>query len=223
MAAAQNDSWLHARIAGRVYQDDRISVRVPPGWSVAIDNEVGGPERGAILRKGKYTLRLCTGCAQVSGIAGGRFSEISAMVQPWYRMDPGAKPMPCGVEEKTRTSEMLNRIDFLYRRDPAHPYREDFDDCREPSTNATVWYGSYFEENCSGAGEDAECGGYFLHRPWLAAGPACDSQCPPDEMAFALTYDTANLDRLPHKNDPELNRVLGEASAIVKSVLYKRD
>lgn len=197
-------------------------MQVPADWSLAIDEDEVDRAQGAILRKDKYILRLCTACIQVSGIIGGRFSEISRMVQPWYRLDAGALPSPCGAQEKSKAAELLDRVDFWYRRDPSHPYREDYDDCREPRTKATVWYGSYFEENCTQAG-DSDCGGYFLHRSFLAAGPACDSDFPLDEMAFAMTYDTTNLDRLPHKDDPVLKQVLREASAIVNSIHYKRD
>jgi hypothetical protein len=41
-------------------------------------------------------------------------------------------------------------------------------------------------------------------------------------MAFGLTYDTTDPNQLPRKGDPELNEVLREASAIVRSVQYRR-
>ena len=40
-------------------------------------------------------------------------------------------------------------------------------------------------------------------------------------MAFALTYDETDLDQLPHKGDLELNRMLIEATNIVRSVHFK--
>jgi hypothetical protein len=40
-------------------------------------------------------------------------------------------------------------------------------------------------------------------------------------MAFALTYDETDLDQLPRQGDPELNRVLIEATNIVRSVHFK--
>jgi hypothetical protein len=214
-AGAQN---LHTKLTGRFYADDKISVTAPTTWSIAID-EADGMHRGAILRQGKYILRLCTSCTQVSGIVGGRFSEISGLVQPWYRVDPAANQAPCGQQRSTRISEQLNRIDFWFRRDPAHTYDEEADDCRQPKTTATVWYGSYFEENCSFAATGQDCGGYFLHLLWLT-GQHARAQAPTDEMAFALTYDETDLDQLPHKGDPALNRVLVEATNIVRSVHF---
>lgn len=67
-------------------------------------------------------------------------------------------------------------------------------------------------------GED--CGGYFLHLNWLT-GQHLRSLDPSDEMAFALTYDETDLDQLPHKGDLELNRLLIEATNIVRSVHFK--
>jgi len=206
-------------ITDRTYADDKINVTAPATWSVAID-DVDGIHRGATLRKGRYILRLCTSCTQVSGIVGGRFSEIAGLVQPWYRVDPLANPAPCGQQRSARISEQLNRIDFWFRRDPAHLYDEDADDCRQPKTTATVWYGSYFSDNCSYAATGEDCGGYFLHLNWLT-GQHARQLAPTDEMVFALTYDETDLDQLPHNGDPELNRVLIEATNIVRSVHFK--
>ena len=209
---------LHMRVSGHTYADDKISVTAPAAWTIAIDD--ADPPRGAILRKEKYVLRLCTSCTQVSGIAGGRFNEIAGLVQPWYRVDPLAKGIPCGEQRSTRISQQLNRIDFWFRRDPAHAYDEDADDCRQPKTTATVWYGSYFEDNCSSAATGQDCSGYFLHLIWLSGQPV-GTLALTDEMAFAMTYDETDLDQLPHKGDPELNRVLIEATDIVRSVHFK--
>lgn len=210
---------LHVRVIGHTYADDKISVIAPVTWTIAIE-EADGIHRGAILRKGKYMLRLCTSCTQASGIVGGRFSEISGMVQPWFRVDPGANPAACGQQRSSKISEQLSRIDFWFRRDPAHLYNEDADDCRQPETTATVWYGSYFEDNCSYAATGEDCGGFFLHLNWLT-GQHARTLALTDEMAFALTYDETELDQLPHQGDPELNRVLIEATNIVRSVHFK--
>jgi hypothetical protein len=221
---SQDNFQLHAKLAGRSYRDDKIEVRAPEDWNIAIGYETttGSAQvtfaRGAVLRKGKYVLQLCTGCGQVSGIAGGRFNEIAGMVQPWYREDSGAMPSPCGKQETSRVSNLLDRVDFWYQRDPAHIFNKDADDCREPRTAATVWYGSYFEEHCPPSAVTVDCGGFFLNHARLTGQPDAAM----DEMAFALTYDTTNPNELPRKSDPELNQVLREATAIVRSVRYHR-
>ena len=219
-AGAQDSSLPHRNVTGHTYTDDKISVEAPGDWTIAID-DLDGTHRGAILRKGKYVLRLCTACGQASGIMGGRFNEIAGLVQPWYRLDPGAKGSPCGNEKDTRISQRLDRVDFWFRRDPAHTYDEDADDCRQPKTTATIWYGSYFAEHCSYAATGEDCGGYFLHRDWLVHAHA-GKEFPIDEMAFAMTYEEDDLDQLPHQYDPELQQVLREATTIVRSVRYKK-
>lgn len=222
---SQDDFHLHAKLTGHTYRDDKIEVRAPEDWSITVRTATSSGSahvtfaRGAVLRKGKYILELCTGCGQVSGIVGGRFSEIAGMVQPWYRMDPGAMPVPCGKQETTKASNLLDRVDFWFRRGPAHVFDDDADDCREPRTTAAVWYGSYFEEHCSVRAVPEDCGGYFLDHSRLTGQPGAGY---PDQMAFGLTYDTTDPNQLPRKGDPELNEVLREASAIVRSVQYRR-
>jgi hypothetical protein len=221
LAVAQSSYDLHPRIDGRTYHDDKISVRVPAGWALSIDQQdLGGGQtltHGLVLRHGRYVLRLCTGCAQVSGIVGGRFAEIAGMVQPWFRSDAGANPSYCGKPVTTHISAQIDRIDFWFRRDPAHVYNEDADDCRQPRTTATVWYGSYFAERCPAGMVGRDCGGYFLHLDWLTRH---DPDNPTNEMAFALTADADSPDGMPLQSDPELARILREASAIVGSAQF---
>ena len=64
-----------------------------------------------------------------------------------------------------------------------------------------------------------DCGGYFLDHSRLTGQPGAGY---PDQMAFGLTYDTTDPNQLPREGDPELNEVLREASAIVRSVQYHR-
>jgi hypothetical protein len=219
---ARSDHHLRARIKNGLYEDEKISVQIPAAWNPTINGEVRNGSANAIglvLRKDRYILRLCTGCAQTSGIVGGRFSEIAGLVQPWYRADPEAKPFPCGKREINKISTLLDRIDFWYRRDLRHPSEVDADDCHEPNTTATVWYGSYFAERCPPAvAQGYDCGGFFLHSHWLAKSRADD---PFNEMVIALTYDASGPDSLPRREDRELRQILREATAIVRSVHFR--
>jgi len=114
-----------------------------------------------------------------------------------------------------QTSSLLDRVDLWYTRDPTHPTNPANGDCHEPTTTATVWYGSYFTQHCSKAfTEEDGCGGYFLTDMTVQPTGGVN------EMAFALTYYTTDPNQLPHKNDPELARILREASGIVASVHY---
>lgn len=220
LALAQNQN-LHPRIDRGTYSDGKITLRIPVGWTPSIDQQSGSGGltlRGLVLRHGRYILRLCTGCAQVSGLPGGRFSEIAPMLQPWFRADAGANPSACGEPATTRITAQLVRIDFSFHRSPGHIYSDDNDDCRAPHTTDPVWYGSYFEETCPGVPAGADCGGYFLHLDWLTRHSATN---PVDEMAFALTADANAPDAMPLQSDPELHRILSEASAIVASVQFR--
>lgn len=218
-ATAQDDVFndqsgnLRPSIRGQVYKDDKISVQVPASWQVSILRWANTPRMGAELRKGNYILRLCTGCGQASGVVGGRFAEIAGLVQPWARADEPSPP--CGTEQRTPVTGKMERVDFWFRRDPDHEVSDANRFCQQPETTDTVWYGSYFAERCSDAGQQAyaECGGFFLHRAWLTKKTEDI-----DEMAFGLTYETSDLDRLPRRNDLKLQEILDEAAAIVRSV-----
>ena len=41
-------------------------------------------------------------------------------------------------------------------------------------------------------------------------------------MVFAITYKTMDPDELPHRNDPELTKILAEANSIVASIHYQK-
>ena len=104
---SQDDFHLHAKLTGHTYRDDKIEVRAPEDWSITVRTATSSGStqvtfaRGAVLRKGKYILELCTGCGQVSGIVGGRFSEIAGMLPSpgiaWIR-----EPCPCLVASRRR-------------------------------------------------------------------------------------------------------------------------
>jgi hypothetical protein len=221
-AFAQADFGVHSHLAGQTYEDDKIRVAVPPDWTVAVDSATTtgarqlAYDKGATLRHGRYILTLCTSCGQASGVRGGRFSEIAGMVQPWYRDE--APALPCGDQETSKASSTLDRVDFWYTRKTAHPSNVANNDCHEPRTTATVWYGSYFTQHCTKPLTDEECGGFFLVN--MTSPPPSDGGL--NEMVFALTYETMDPNELPHSNDPELAKILAEANAIVASLHYHK-
>ena len=109
-------------------------------------------------------------------------------------------------------------MDFWFRRDPQHIYNEGDNDCRQPQILDTVWYGSYFGERCPQNQKSGACGGYFLEHDRLTGKRSAGI----NEMVFAMTYKTSNLNELPRQGDPHLQQILQEASAIVKSIHYVR-
>jgi hypothetical protein len=174
------------------------------------------------LRKGRYILHLCSSCAQASGIQGGRFSEIAALVQPWARKDEPSPP--CGQVEAGNRAGKLNRQDLYYTRPAgnAPPAESESEMCVIPKTHKTLWYGSFFAQPCIARQQETYgCPGFFLQLS-LLAGKTANTQNPvADEMAFGLSYETKNVDALPEKGDQRLTAILREAGAIVASVTYR--
>ena len=90
--------------AGRhIFEDDRIRVEIPAGWSIHTATEhVSGDKPfelpiGALLTKGKYRIYLLTHKQQASGIEGGRFSEVVNYVSTWIDMSESPW-LPCPSE-----------------------------------------------------------------------------------------------------------------------------
>jgi hypothetical protein len=207
---------LHGRLEGQTYTDDKIQVTAPSGWTIESSN-------GAVLRKGRYVLSLCSNCGQASGIRGGRFSEIAALVQPWARKEEPSGP--CGKQElSSHHAGKLDRLDLYYTRpaDDTPPTEMESQLCVIPKTHKTLWYGSLFTQRCKlPLHSQEDCGGYFLQQSSLA-GKAIGPQSPvEDEMAFGLSYETKTVDSLPEKGNRRLVEILREANAIVASVIYR--
>jgi hypothetical protein len=219
-----------------VYEDDRIRVVIPDGWtlskpsatfttltgdSVTKDTET---VPGALLTKGKYKLYLLAHHGQASGVQGGRFGEISAYVAPW--LDTNSTCVWYIHPETTKVTGKLSRVDNYY--DTAHPAVQITKDerpvnCGAPSAPGVFWYGSYFQQTCPALAktpEDTDCGGYFLFYPDLI-GEHADNMAASAEMTFSLSYDTTDPTASPRQGDANLQEMLDEASAIVKSITYK--
>jgi hypothetical protein len=77
----------------RIYQDDRILVKIPPGWSSKpVYSTVTGDQTyqepvGVILSGGPFELYFLTHYGHASGVIGGRFGEIATYVAPWMKDD----------------------------------------------------------------------------------------------------------------------------------------
>jgi len=216
-----------------VFEDDRMRVEIPVGWSVQPATEhVSGDKPfespiGALLSKGKYRLYLLTHQEQASGIEGGRFSEVVQYISPW--IDMGESPwLPCPSEiqgSEAVTDNKLTRQDLYF--DTAHASKKALADCGNPRVRGTLWYGSYFVETCHGKDTPRACGSFFLTyqdlsgknpQPRTVNGSTTSDEW---QMVYAMTFDTKTPNSLPMKNDPGLLAVLREASVIVGSIVYK--
>jgi hypothetical protein len=232
-AASRAHSQSPAAQSPNVYEDDRISVAIPDGWTLSkptgVFTTVAGVSStqivpGALLTKGKYKLFLLTHHGQASGVQGGRFGEISDYVSPW--LDANSTCASYIHPAQTKITAKLSRVDNFY--DTAHPDVQFTAPkrprkCGAPSAPGVFWYGSYFQQTCpalANSPEDTDCGGYFLYFPDLEGKRATEMDAS-TEMTFSLTYDTTNPTTVPRQGDASLQQMLDEASAIVKSIIYK--
>lgn len=216
-----------------VFEDDRIRVEIPAGWSVrtATTHVIGDRSFelpiGALLTKGKYKLYLLSHQGQASGIRGGRFSEVVHYISPWVDMSESAD---CPIISRTHNydsvaTNRLTRQDLYF--DTIHANRKALVDCGSPAVKGTLWYGSYFFETCKSKDTPPDCGGgFFLTYQDLSGKPprprTVNGSTGIDyQMVYAITFDTKKPDDLPMKGDPNLGATLREASGIVRSIVYK--
>ena len=133
--------------AGRhIFEDDRIRVEIPAGWSIhtAIEHVRGDKPFelpiGALLTKGKYRIYLLTHKQQASGIEGGRFSEVVNYVSPWIDMSESPwLPCPSELHAEESSGKTLAREDFYF--DTKHASAKDLSDCGNPPhpRHSMVW------------------------------------------------------------------------------------
>ncbi len=208
-----------------MFEDDRIRVAVPRGWSVQDATEhVGGNKPfdrtiGALLTKGNYRLYLLTHKGQASGIEGGRFSEVVEYVSPWIDMSEGPW-LPCPFEiqgSAAVTGTKLTRKDLYF--DTAHASKKSLADCGNANVKGTLWYGSYFVETCREKDTPRGCDGFFLTYKDLSGKPPRAME--DWQMVYTISFDTNSPDTLPTRGDPVLRAVLREANRIVGSIAYK--
>jgi hypothetical protein len=215
----------------QVYEDDRISVAVPQGWSVTsvypsnagvptvfIGDTTHNQPIGTALTRGKYTLYLLTHHGQASGIRGGRFGEVAEYVAPWVDR---TNPRPCISslqEQKIHVTTNLSRVDLYF--DSASASADAQAQCGLPPVKAVLWYGSYFTETCP-LDLSPDCQGFFLNYP-LLAGKSPDLLQPPEsQMSFSISYRAARPDDLPGIRDAQLNDFLAQATEVVRHIKFK--
>lgn len=215
----------------QVYEDDRISVAVPHGWSVTniYPSNAGVPTVfvgdtthhepiGAALTTGKYTFYLLTHHGQASGIRGGRFGEIAEYVTPWVDR---TTPSPCILflqKQQTQVTSKLSRVDLYF--DAANASPEARAECGQPSVKAVLWYGSYFTQTCP-PDLSPDCHGFFLNYPLFAGKPPDIVKGSRGQMSFTISLSAATPGDLPRKGDAHLNAFLAQASEVVRHITFK--
>lgn len=195
-----------AQAAGLRYQDDRIRLDVPRGWSLGQASE----SNGALLAKDRYRIYLLTHQQHPSGIAGGRFGEIASYVAPWIHVQDPWACIGALDREASPAGASLVRVDLYFN--PGRPYGRAPLECNQilrDRTQGTVWFGSYFTRACDSNSRDPECEGFFVAQR-------------DDSLVFTVTLDREDGATLPKRGDPQLALVLREASEMAARLEFSK-
>jgi hypothetical protein len=201
---------------GGIYEDAGVTILIPQGWRTL---KVGSPDdplsahppavpqtfipppgRGLLLSSKGFTLTLAFNTGHASPIKGGRFPEIFRI--PW--LEDVSDSWACGgylrehPQPVSRTLLFVNMIVESLDSEAREKCEFPKDVPLEPH-----WFGGYFT---------TARGGYFFE----SDGPECM------EKAYTLTSAAKTPLKLPHADDPTLQRIIGEAIDIVASIHYKR-
>ena len=149
-------------------------------------------DRDLILTRGKFQLTIIPLLLHTSGADGVRFGEYALSVRSILAVMRNVEEPAGGDECAQWPSEALTVTEDISLR---ALYTDDSKvnaGCNFPSSRGPVWFGSVF-------------GG---------SGPECD-------YAITLGYDSDDVNALPKKGSPELNRVFGQASEMLKTLQLK--
>jgi hypothetical protein len=197
------------------FEDDRIKVIIPDGWTYK-EVKVNNVKEGIVLLKGSYTLNILSHYpGQASGITGGRFSDIAGyMYAPELNiMQPGLE-CNSGASIGTKITGKLNRLDLFFN-------LEDFNSpsateaCGNPTVKDDLWYGSYLRTYL-GVSDD----GHFVDYLKMISNSTAQIEAK-NEIVITMSYYSKDINKLPVKNSAELNTRIGEMTDIVKSIQWK--
>lgn len=167
------------------FENQYVKMTILPGWKVM----PSPPE--VRVTQGKYVLTINPMYQHASGVAGGRFEEVTAgmssieavreeVLQPSWIL--------CAKSDAAIITGTLSLAN-LYTDDT----RENVENgCKLPSDGKPAWFGSYF------VGEGSE-----------------------SEYTITLAYDTRDVNLLPKKDDPRLQKILGDVVAMLKTLQLK--
>jgi hypothetical protein len=183
----------------------RVSVaQSPPAMSRSFDNQyvrmtilpgwTADSSKPPLLKvsHGKYVLTVNPIYVHASGVEGGRFEEVT----------DGMRSVQAVREEVLQPSWILcaqsdHVVAITRTLSLVELYTDDTkenvaNDCKFPADGRTAWFGSYF----AGAGSESE-------------------------YTITLSYDTDDVNALPKKGTPELERVLSDVVTMLKTFELK--
>ena len=179
----------------RHFENPYLSLQILPGWTIAPPNQHVGDCCTLTITNGRYVLSINPLFSHASGISGGRFSEI-LRDQPSVQAVMGDVDLPAGGFECSLTPAAdipVNREITLRNlyTDPAKAKANQYG-CHFPVKPSPVWFASF----SSGEG-------------------------PETDYKITLTYDSADINALPHKGSPELAHVLDQVVSMLRTLVLK--
>jgi hypothetical protein len=210
---------LLSQEAGRtgIYQDDRIQVDVPAGWTYKpVYLTVSGDQTyqqqvGVVLSDGPFELYLLTHYGHASGVIGGRFGEIATYVAPWIKDESPSHCIEVFQLDSNPVSRELVRTDLVL--DSAMKIGSNDTNCQtiKAGGKGRFWAGAYFGYPA----QKPYGSGFFVSYP-LSAYSGCGSQ-----MVFTASFRTNGPENLPAEDDARVKKFLAEADKVVAGISYK--
>lgn len=181
-----------------VIENQYLKIDLFPGWTASpISSEDPSRALGSVrITKDRYVLQVIPIFEHASGVIGGRLDEAiggqPSVEAVMAKIDRPRGGFECGHCAGTKLTDSFSMISFYT--DVAKKKGMFGDLCNFPSDNRSAWFASYHSGPARGMGQ---------------------------EYAITLTYDTTDVDKLPKKDSPELQRVFNEVAAMLRTMVLK--
>jgi hypothetical protein len=180
---------------GRVFENQYMKVSIPEGWTAT---PVASNTAAVNITKGKYILYINTEALQASGADGGRQAEITEGA-PSADAVITNQPNECGISDKQPIYEGYFRVDYFM------DSQAKKNGCKAP-TQGTVWFFSYITDSR---------GGYFNYYPPESNGET-------KAWVITMAYNSKDVNKLPAKDNDELDTMIAEMTNIAKNLVIKK-
>jgi len=218
-------AFLHTRTEAApqsiVYQNSSLRITLPPLWvpsqafyrpcaglkfsanCIGPSQDDGSPAQkteipGAVLiTKGKYFILIKPNAMRVSGIEGGRFSEIALGNPSVDAVFREGETGFCGDSETHSVDSDKRQIDYFVSPKKLQSW------CTSPANGSTVWYFSNISDTK---------GGYFNEYKRTPKSPT--------NFVIIMAYDSNDVNALPVKGSSTLTLALSEMTTIVKNLQF---
>ena len=201
------------------FENDRVKLQIPSSWTsknLETDNNgIHYTNGGIVLVNGNYTLNIIPfSMGQASGVQGGRFGDISSyLYAPELHID-SANCIPAASTEISLNSN-------LYRNDTYYTNSNNDTNIKQSCGNPNqqnVWFGSFIHTK--------HPGGYFADYAKVVNSSNVNSNQEDfdqkDHMVITMSYYSKGINKLPLKNDSNLNLMIQQMTDIINSAQWKK-